>query len=245
VKLVWKEDHQMWSLMAMKVVNKWSLVDSSGACIERDFLLRHCHSPEVSENYIIRFRASHQTVSHLYFFFDYCRGGDLLAYMQTHDRLDPACVSECARQLTVALNYVHGCGYAHGDVRLENILISAEGDLRLADFGGCSEGRDCSEDWRSLAGVVYELSTGRRVAGVNQWPAELRSAEWAAILFLYDTLMQTSSPLYSPIPSKSSMHAVSELSFDNSYNGQSEESSSSDESEVDPLMLRCFSYESV
>mmetsp|Transcript_41041 Transcript_41041/g.121702 ORF Transcript_41041/g.121702 Transcript_41041/m.121702 type:complete len:411 (-) Transcript_41041:98-1330(-) len=52
-------------------------------------------------------------------------------------------VSECqarivATQLLQALEYLHGLGLCHRDVKLENLLIDAHGCIKIADFGVAS-----------------------------------------------------------------------------------------------------------
>ena len=156
-------------LQAMKVIDKWDLLDDcltddlSRATIERDFLVQNCHSSIASLVYLVSFKSCHQTPHHLYFFFEYCRKGDLLSYLQSHGALPNDRVLEAARQLVTAVNYVHACGFIHSDVSLENILISEEGDLRLTDFGSCVREGEYSSDWNGVSRVVLELAIGKRV----------------------------------------------------------------------------------
>jgi len=247
VKLVWKEDHAMWSKMAMKVVSKWSLADHFGVreLCERDFLVRFFHDPLISStNFIVRFRAAHQTSSNFYFFFDYYSGGDLLDHLQLRGPLSPLEVLESARQLTTAINYVHACGYLHNDVRLENILITCTGDLRLADFGSCYPSQDnYAKDWTRLATVIYEVSTGKRLA--SSWPDdEFNSTQWQEVTSLHQSLLSCNSQTYTASNQLIS-HAIKYPNFGYSYKGHSEDVSSACSEDVDYLRLREFSYQSI
>lgn len=42
------------------------------------------------------------------------------------------------KQIATALNYCHSMGVSHGDIKMENILIAADGSTRLCDFGFAS-----------------------------------------------------------------------------------------------------------
>jgi serine/threonine protein kinase len=68
---------------------------------------------------------------------DYCPGRSL--YDLLAERAVPrVSEAECAlvlRQLAAALGYLHRRGWAHGDVKPENVLLTAEGTVKICDFG--------------------------------------------------------------------------------------------------------------
>uniref|UniRef100_A0A1I7ULE5 Protein kinase domain-containing protein n=1 Tax=Caenorhabditis tropicalis TaxID=1561998 RepID=A0A1I7ULE5_9PELO len=67
---------------------------------------------------------------------DYYERGTLLDLILTHKRLKEFPLSVTLfRQLIEAINYLHTRGIAHRDVKLENILIDGNGDIKLIDFG--------------------------------------------------------------------------------------------------------------
>ena len=49
-------------------------------------------------------------------------------------------VSRYIRGLVLAVQHVHGAGIAHRDLKAANVLIGADGEPRLADFGSCKLG---------------------------------------------------------------------------------------------------------
>lgn len=62
---------------------------------------------------------------------------DLFECIESHGTLPMDRVRHIFVQITHALDYLHGCGIAHGDLKDENILIDAKFAIRLADFGSC------------------------------------------------------------------------------------------------------------
>lgn len=68
---------------------------------------------------------------------EYCSGGTLLSRLRAapQHRLSERQASRYTRHVAKALAHLHGLGVAHRDLKLENVLIDAEGIAKLADFG--------------------------------------------------------------------------------------------------------------
>jgi serine/threonine protein kinase len=73
----------------------------------------------------------------VFVFLDLCSGGDLLTYLLEHQKIYPSAVRPWLIQILKALQYLHSRGIAHRDVKPDNVLITAEHDVKLADFGCC------------------------------------------------------------------------------------------------------------
>ncbi|KAF3706536.1 putative serine/threonine-protein kinase SgK494 [Channa argus] len=76
-----------------------------------------------------------QTQRHLYIMCDYCSTGDLYTYWQMIGQFTEDTVRVFAAELACALGFLHDNGIIHRDVKMENILLTDNGHLRLADFG--------------------------------------------------------------------------------------------------------------
>lgn len=66
---------------------------------------------------------------------DYCSTGDLYTYWQMIGQFPEDTVRVFAAELGCALGFLHDFGIIHRDVKMENILLTDNGHLRLADFG--------------------------------------------------------------------------------------------------------------
>ncbi|ETN61887.1 testis-specific serine/threonine kinase 22c [Anopheles darlingi] len=67
-------------------------------------------------------------------FMDYCRHGDLLQFIQQRKRLSERRSRLFFRQLIQAVEYMHGAGYCHRDIKCENILLVDPTYIKLTDF---------------------------------------------------------------------------------------------------------------
>ncbi|THC99307.1 hypothetical protein EYZ11_001213 [Aspergillus tanneri] len=67
---------------------------------------------------------------------DLCAGGDLNTLIATSDRNLPVRSADCFfKQIMRALSYLHDHGIAHCDIKTENILLTVNGAVKVADFG--------------------------------------------------------------------------------------------------------------
>ncbi|KAJ2744902.1 Serine/threonine-protein kinase [Coemansia sp. BCRC 34301] len=73
--------------------------------------------------------------SHYYIFQELVSGGQMLDYIISHGRLKEKHARKFARQIASAIDYCHHNSIVHRDLKIENILISANGNIKLIDFG--------------------------------------------------------------------------------------------------------------
>ncbi|KZS95338.1 Pkinase-domain-containing protein [Sistotremastrum niveocremeum HHB9708] len=72
---------------------------------------------------------------HYYMVFEYVNGGQMLDYIISHGRLRERVARKFARQIASALDYCHRNSVVHRDLKIENILISHSGNIKIIDFG--------------------------------------------------------------------------------------------------------------
>ncbi|XP_029374021.1 ribosomal protein S6 kinase-related protein-like [Echeneis naucrates] len=76
-----------------------------------------------------------QTQRNLFIMCDYCSIGDLYTCWLLRGRFEEDEVRLFAAELGSALGFLHDLGIIHRDIKMENILLSDQGHLRLSDFG--------------------------------------------------------------------------------------------------------------
>ncbi|KAJ3496704.1 hypothetical protein NLJ89_g10446 [Agrocybe chaxingu] len=72
---------------------------------------------------------------HYYMVSEYVNGGQMLDYIISHGRLRERVARKFARQIGSALEYCHLNNVVHRDLKIENILISQTGNIKIIDFG--------------------------------------------------------------------------------------------------------------
>lgn len=69
---------------------------------------------------------------------DYYCGGDLLTLLSKfEDRLPEEMTKFYIMEMIIAISSVHNLNYIHRDIKPDNIVLDANGHIRLADFGSC------------------------------------------------------------------------------------------------------------
>ena len=70
-----------------------------------------------------------------YIAMEYVPGGTLKERISSSGPLDPGVAVSLALQIAEALGAAHECGVVHRDIKSQNILLTATGEAKVADFG--------------------------------------------------------------------------------------------------------------
>ena len=150
--------------VAIKIMTKKNMdkSDLELAKVEID-ILKIAQHPNIIKLYDV-FENEH----HIYIIMEYCSGGDLLSYFESHNYVLPESkVCEIIHKLSMAVYYLHSYGIVHRDLKPENILMTDSkltADIRLLDFGLSKIiGNDekCTEPYGTLTFVAPEVLQGK------------------------------------------------------------------------------------
>eukprot|EP00826_Nyctotherus_ovalis_P035824 TRINITY_DN310_c0_g1_i9.p1 TRINITY_DN310_c0_g1~~TRINITY_DN310_c0_g1_i9.p1 ORF type:complete len:449 (+),score=154.32 TRINITY_DN310_c0_g1_i9:180-1526(+) len=89
---------------------------------------------EYSEKGVIE-KANGKTTPVLYLILELVTGGELFDYVAVGGRFHDKMARTYFRQFVEALEFMHAKGFAHRDIKAENILLDSNFKLKLADFG--------------------------------------------------------------------------------------------------------------
>ena len=89
----------------------------------------------VKHKYIIQLYEILQTPNHIFIVMEYCDGKDIMDYILSRNFLTELDSLKYFQQLINALFYLHSQNIAHRDIKIDNILLDRNKNLKLIDFG--------------------------------------------------------------------------------------------------------------
>jgi protein kinase A len=141
--------------------------------------------------FITSLSASFSDRDSLYMLLDYVPGGELFSYLRKFRRFDEPTARFYAAEIVLVLEFLHEQkdGVAYRDLKPENLLLDAQGHIKLVDFGFAkrlgthgdrpvetytlcgtpeylapevihNKGHTAAVDWWALGILIYEFLTG-------------------------------------------------------------------------------------
>ncbi|KAK7039387.1 Non-specific serine/threonine protein kinase [Favolaschia claudopus] len=121
--------------LAVKILPRTTSTNPKDASKETRTLREAALSMLLHHPYICGMREMIVHQHHYYMVFEYVNGGQMLDYIIAHGRLRERVARKFARQIASALDYCHRNNVVHRDLKIENILISQTGNIKIIDFG--------------------------------------------------------------------------------------------------------------
>jgi serine/threonine protein kinase len=121
-------------VFAVKSVNKEMVIKRGklkALMAEREALVA------VDSPWLVRLHYAFQDDHSLHMVMDFMPGGDLLSLLIREHIFNEVVTRHYMAELVMAVSVLHSMGYAHRDLKPDNILIDWDGHLKLTDLGLC------------------------------------------------------------------------------------------------------------
>jgi hypothetical protein len=137
-KVMLAETKATKKLYAIKVLKKEFIIENdeveSTRSEKRVFLVAN----KERHPFLLNLHACFQTETRIYFVMEYISGGDLMLHIQ-RGQFGTKRAQFYAAEVCLALKYFHENGVIYRDLKLDNILLTLDGHIKIADYGLCKE----------------------------------------------------------------------------------------------------------
>mgnify|MGYP002624184704 CR=1 FL=1 len=127
-------------------------------------------------NNIVKIFETYETKKHICIVMEYICAGDLLSYIKKRSKLQEPVAKFIFKQIILALKFIHENKIVHRDIKLDNILIDLDNNIKICDFGVSkivNKGDVMLEQCGTPAYIAPEilLNKGYEGFGVDVWSA--------------------------------------------------------------------------
>jgi len=165
---------------AMKILQKSEVIrlkQQEHICSERKILA------SIDHPFIVILYRTYQDPLHVHMLLEYVNGGEVFSHLRNAGRFSKEFTKFYTGQIVLVLQYLHEKDIVYRDLKPENLLIAANGYLKITDFGFAKElkedtwtlcgtpeylapeiiqskGHGLAVDWWALGILMYEMLCG-------------------------------------------------------------------------------------
>lgn len=179
-------------LVAIKVIDLEGESQSVYKKLEREIkFLKDCNDP-----HIVTFYESFLSSSKLFIVMEYAAWGSVKDILNSKKKIEEFYISILLRELLLGLKYLHTEKKLHRDIKTSNILLTNNGDVKIADFGVCTQLSDSIDNRNSFVGTICWMAPEilqdkpKYGFGVDIWSVGITAIELATGKVPYDNMNQ-------------------------------------------------------
>ncbi|KAM9317894.1 LOW QUALITY PROTEIN: MAP/microtubule affinity-regulating kinase 4 [Pholidichthys leucotaenia] len=121
--------------VAIKIIDKTQLNPTSLQKLFREVrIMKTLNHPNIIQLFEVI-----ETEKTLYLIMEYASGGEVFDYLVAHGRMKEKEARAKFRQIVSAVHYCHKKNIVHRDLKAENLLLDADSNIKIADFGFSNE----------------------------------------------------------------------------------------------------------
>ncbi|KAI4625151.1 Serine/threonine kinase [Alternaria ethzedia] len=186
-KVMLAETKSTKQLYAIKVLKKEFIIENdeveSTRSEKRVFLIAN----KERHPFLLSLHACFQTETRVYFVMEYISGGDLMLHIQ-RGQFGTKRAQFYAAEVCLALKYFHENGVIYRDLKLDNILLTLDGHIKIGDYGLCKEEMWYGSTTSTFCGtpefMAPEILLDKKYGRAVDW--------WAFGVLIYQMLLQQS-----------------------------------------------------
>ena len=116
-------------------------------------ILKSSHHPN-----IVNYLDSYLMGPQLWLIIEYMEGGALTELLEYRGHLDEPDIATISNEIVKGLHHLHSRSIIHRDIKSDNILLGAGGQVKISDFGFCTELSADRKKRATMVGTPYWMA---------------------------------------------------------------------------------------
>ncbi|EGV63102.1 hypothetical protein PSN45_004632 [Yamadazyma tenuis] len=172
-------------------------------------IISECRLPQIT-----RFMGCFVKNYKLWVIMEFVNGGSLFELLFPGPVQDEKIISIIAKEILIALEYLHNQGKIHRDLKSQNILLSSSGEVKLTDFGVSTQLSSNFSRRNTTVGTPYWMAP--EVILNNNGGHNSKADMWSLGCCLYE-LFQGKPPLQNQYPPMKALRYISRCIKDEDF----------------------------
>ncbi|KAK9461554.1 Phototropin-1 [Lipomyces oligophaga] len=171
-------------LYAIKVLKKDYILQIDGVESTRSEKRVFLIANRERHPFLLNLQACFQTETRVYFVMQYISGGDLMWHIQKEPFTQKR-AQFYAAEVCLGLKYFHESGVIYRDLKLDNILLTLDGHVKIADYGLCKENMGPDSTTQTFCGTPELMAPEI----IRDLPYGLAVDWWAFGVLIYQMIL--------------------------------------------------------